>query len=187
MRITVRQLLVLCTSLIIAMPSLAQRLPEPLPLNEGIWMVVFAMPTIEEENGGSGVARLMALGLEQPTAVALFQHVQSSIEAWKQAGATARANFCAHREQVVTKDDYLREAEKRTKASDDARTRAIEQIPEIVDNVSYAKIVEESRLQLSNISRVDDVDLATRLAAEPEYAVAKRIARACPAASSENE
>ena len=180
MRITVRQLLMFCAPLLVASPSFAQRLPEGITLMQGIWTVVFVMPTVsEEERAGTGVARLMDLGLEEATAVALFQHVQSSIEAWKQAGATARANFCANRQQIVTKQDYLREVEKRRKASTDARTRAIEQIPEIVDNVAYAKIVDESRLRLSNLSGGDDVDLATRLAAEPEDAVAKRIAHAC--------
>ena len=191
----------LCTSLLICGVAFAQDLfpdarevplpegilaydgksdPDAISQWEGIWALVFVKTTVVEDGSlGSGRSALKyQFDLDDRTAAALFQHVQSSFEKRKRVASAARDDLCDNREQIVTREDLVRELGKIRKASDDARAEAVAQVQGIVGAEAYKKIVEASDEVRSSMLAFD-VDLPTLLSKEPLSAVAERTERIC--------
>ncbi len=156
--------------------------PETTPQWEGVWTLLFVSTVVADEGSpGSGVSALKAqFNLDDRTAATLFRRIQSALETRRRVASAARDDVCNRREQIVSREDLVKEVGKIRKASDDVRAEAVAQVESIVGVDAYKRIVEASDMVRSSMLSVDK-DLPKALAREPLGAVAERTERMCGA------
>jgi hypothetical protein len=110
-------------------------------------------------------------------AAKLSEHIHLALEMRQRVATAARDDVCNRRDQIVSREDFVRQVETIRKASDDVRAEAVAQVEAIVGAEAYERIVEAG--EKFRLSMTVDVDLATKLANEPLSVVAERTEGLC--------
>jgi hypothetical protein len=153
--------------------------PENILVADAVWALVFVQTKITEDSGLPANAMYSLkrqFGLDDATAAGLLRHVQTSFEANRRADLAGRDRFCDA--GVVTNEDYVREKERATKASEDVRVLAVAELEEVVGPEAYARILSAGNVQRSSMSKVE-VDLRLLVANESAADIATRVELIC--------
>lgn len=138
--------------------------PQSISSDEALWAVFEVISTVEDGTPGSGVKVLQAGGLSQPDALALFEHIRTSVDDVKAYANEVRRLRCADTTPLTSSSAVLARSLQAIDSSMEGRRAArVAEIDHILSPAGKVALISWVNAQIRPHLTIVSVDHVKRL------------------------